>query len=124
MSAVLKEAADSGPPGEPAVRTIWKFPIDFRGWTPVRLAPNSKVVLAALDPATGGPAIWLEHETSDVLEVDAGIATAAEVSKAERMIHIRYFTIYGTGHDIEPGAKHVGSMIDRDYVWHIYERMV
>ena len=85
------------------MRTIWKYPLDMRGWNRVPIGPDAKVVLAAIDPASGAPAIWVDLDP--------------DTDRGERQ-----FAVIGTGHDIEPGAKHVGSMIDRSFVWHIFER--
>ena len=89
-------------------RVIWKFLIGFSGITVVEAPALANVVLAALDPATGGPAIWIE------LDPDAPSVE-------------RRFLIMATGQPIDgdggyPSDLHVGSMIDRDFVWHIYER--
>lgn len=89
-------------------RTIWKFPITVGGITPINIPVGAQVRLAALDPASGAPAIWIE------LDPEAPMIN-------------RRFVIYGTGHEIEgdggsPSDLHVGSLIDGDFVWHIYER--
>lgn len=91
-------------------RTIWKFPIAIGSITTISIPaddecpPNKPLaVLAGLDPATGGPALWIE------LNPDA--------PRVERR-----FIIHGTGHEIDEDETHVGSLIDRDFVWHIYER--
>lgn len=34
----------------------------------------------------------------------------------------RMFRIFGTGHEIPPDYKYVGSCIDGSFVWHVYER--
>lgn len=31
------------------------------------------------------------------------------------------FEVFGTGHMIPESAVHIGSVIDRDLVWHVYE---
>lgn len=90
------------------MRTVWKFPLSVRGWTETAMGAASygatPVVLAALDPATGAPAVWLEGD-------DDGEPLR------------RVFGVFGTGHEIGEDCQHVGSMIDRDFVWHIYERI-
>lgn len=86
------------------MRTIWKFPLNMRGWNEVGVGGVSQVVLAAIDPASGAPAVWIDHDPD-------GAPMA------------RSFVVVGTGHEIpDPDAEHVGSMIDRTFVWHIYER--
>ena len=89
-------------------RVVWKFPVGLQSATSIELLALARVVLAGLDPATGGPAIWVELDP--------------EAPRANRR-----FLIYGTGQPIEgdggyPSDIHVGSIIDRDFVWHVYER--
>lgn len=91
-----------------ANRTVWKFPLSLDGPTVILVPSTALVILAALDPLTGAPAIWLELDP--------------ESPRKERR-----FVIYGTGHPIEgdggyPSDLHVGSAIDGQFVWHIYER--
>lgn len=31
------------------------------------------------------------------------------------------FAVFGTGHSIPEDAKHCGTWLDRQYVWHLYE---
>lgn len=88
------------------MRTIWKFPLSLNGWQPVAHGRESKVVLVAIDPATGAPAIWIEH-----------IPPASSDARVQR-----HFGVFPTGGTIATNADHVGSLIDRDLVWHIYER--
>ena len=33
----------------------------------------------------------------------------------------RTFCIFGTGHEIPDGAVYVGTCMDREFVWHLYE---
>lgn len=87
-------------------RTVWKFTFD-QSWLAADLPATAKVVHAALDPATGVPTMWIELDP-------------------RRQSIRRNFRIYGTGEQI-PGdgtlgtPTHVGSVIQHDYVWHIYE---
>jgi hypothetical protein len=84
------------------MRTIWKFPLQMRGWNAIELPAEAKIVLAAIDPASGAPAIWAELDTD-----------------APRIA--RRFGVFPTGGRIAEEADHVGSMIDRTFVWHIFE---
>lgn len=89
-------------------RTIWKFPIAIGEITEIELPRLARVGMAGLDPATGSPAIWVE------LDPEAPRVT-------------RRFLIYGTGHPIEGDGGYasdlyVGSLMDRAFVWHVYER--
>lgn len=91
------------------MRTIWKYPLNVRGWNALPIPEEATVVLAAIDPASGGPAIWVDHVVEDIGRVPSDeLATRP----------LRYFAVFGTGQD----ARHVGSMIDRTFVWHIFER--
>lgn len=94
------------------MRTVWKFPIAIGSITTISIPSDDEippsrplVVLAALDPASGGPAIWVELNP-DAPRID------------------RHFIVHGTGHEVKENETHVGSMIDRGFVWHIYERHV
>lgn len=90
-------------------RVIWKFAIAIRGITPIQIPADSEsppsrplAVLTGLDPATGGPALWVELDP--------------EADRVERRYQIR-----ATGEKIAEDETHVGSLIDRGFVWHIYE---
>lgn len=96
------------------MRVIWKFPLSMRGWNAVPIGPDAKVVLAAIDPASGAPAIWVEHEPADPAQA-LGDTSSIEGPR-------RHFGVFPTGGSIAEDADHVGSMIDRTFVWHIYER--
>lgn len=88
-------------------RAVWKFVIGI-GVTTIKVSQFGAVVLTGLDPATGDLAIWIENDP-DAIQVE------------------RRFTVYGTGHEIAgdggfPYDLHVGSVIDGEFVWHVYER--
>lgn len=89
-------------------RVVWKFPIAIGPVTTISIPRSAQVRLAALDPASGDPAIWVELDP--------------EAAREDRR-----FVIYGTGHEIEgdggyPYDLHVGSVIHGAFVWHIYEK--
>jgi hypothetical protein len=89
-------------------RTIWKFPLSIGAINTFSLPASAMVRMAALDPASERPAIWVELNP--------------EATRIERR-----FVIFGTGHHIEgdggyPYDLHVGSLIDGSFVWHIFER--
>lgn len=92
------------------MRTIWKFPLELGGlgWQQLNAAGDGPVVLVDLDPATGQPAVWIEHDPT-------------QIGKSP----MREFRIFPTGGGIEPGAVHRGSLIDkpRHLVRHVYERV-
>lgn len=99
------------------MRTIWKFPLNFGVWNDVEVGMDdtATIVLTAIDPASSAPAVWIEHDPS-----------ASPVTMS--------FFVVGTGQEV-PGStrleddgmspvEHVGSMIDGDFVWHVYQRTV
>lgn len=64
------------------------------------------VRLVGIDPASGRVAIWVEHKNPDHMTP----------------VHqVREFRIFGTGHDVPHRFEHVGSVIDGQYVWHVFE---
>ena len=89
------------------MRTVWKFPLEL-GTTKVVARLGYEVRSVGIDPATGGPAVWIE------------VTPNAAPSITE-------FVIYGTGHEhIEPPTsdhvtRFVGSVWQGPYVWHVYE---
>lgn len=32
-----------------------------------------------------------------------------------------HYIVVGTGHDVPPGVRHVGSWVSDDYVWHLFD---
>lgn len=88
------------------MRVVWKYPL---GPTLTRsvLVSDPRVVFVGLDPASGFPAVWIEHTPDGDDPVNLLLAAI------------------GTGHTIpaEVGA-HVGSLIDGGFVWHIYSAVV
>lgn len=94
------------------MRTVWKFPLlRMHGWNDVAMGANAEgvtqVVLAAIDPSSGLPCVWIE-----------GDDTGAHMTRS--------FGVFPTGGMIEDKKhepiEHVGSLIDGSLVWHIYER--
>lgn len=101
---MIDEFGDCALPGGTA-RQVYKFPLDLTGRTTVMASILAPIVLVDIDPATGNPAIWIEAAW-----------------KVEPQIE-RSFFVVGTGWEIAPDLKHVGSTIDRaGFVWHVYER--
>ncbi len=88
-------------------RVVWKFPLEIGEVNSITVSAGM-VVLTGIDPASGKPAIWVEHRLGGLQDE-------------------RRFVVYGTGHTIPgiggyPDDLHVGSVIDGSFVWHIYER--
>lgn len=85
------------------MRTVWRYEIDLVvDASPVMLVPSGPVVhVAARRP--GVVELWVQ--------VDPREPPAA-----------REFVVVGTGHPAPDGfARHVGTALDRDLVWHLYE---
>lgn len=83
-------------------RVVWKWPVVVGGFTAIQVPVDAPVALVAIDPLSGRPAVWIEQEVA-----------------AERVE--RKFRIYGTGEPITVDDRHVGSVVDRGFVWHVYE---
>jgi hypothetical protein len=87
------------------VRTIHKFPLSFTdGWQTVEMQSSVRPVLVAMQH--GVPTLWCD--------VDAD---------ADGVAFKREFCVVGTGHTAPSDGEHVGSVIDGQFVWHIFERM-
>ena len=93
-----------------AGRKVWKFPLPGlfdEGWERITVPVRSKVVMAGHQD--GIPTVWLEVGTKIIL------------SDKKPAMENRVFYLYGTGHDIHDGDRHVGSYQEGALVWHIYE---
>lgn len=82
------------------MKTIFKYPIEITNIQEVKLPVGFKVIHVGLDP-NNTSCIWCEVDTNKEL--------------------IRQ-TVYvvGTGHKLPPDAYHVGSFLQRVFVWHVY----
>lgn len=86
------------------MKVIWKFPLEIGSENRIFVNQFYRVVLTAMDHASGKPAVWIEHDPTGTMMS-------------------RTFVIFGTGQQINgPPHAHVGSVIDGQFVWHIYER--
>jgi len=83
------------------VRTIWKYALGAPVFE-VTVPKGGIVRLVETDPATGYPAVWIEHDGGDA--------------------EVRTFVTVGTGGGVEEGLEHRGSVIAGSFVWHVYER--
>jgi hypothetical protein len=88
------------------MRTVWKFTIPLHSKARDTLsfdAPaGAEPTLVGIDPATGDIGIWLEVET-------------------DRPKELRTFSVVGTGHRVPADWRRAGSVIDGQFVWHVYE---
>ena len=83
----------------PQTKTVWKFPL-APGRGTIQLPLFSTILHVDLDP-------------------DNAICLWAEVfpDNAKRT---RTFDVLGTGHAVPSNAKHVGSVRDAPFMWHVY----
>ncbi len=82
------------------LRRIWKYPIPI-GET-VKIEATCNPVHVDLDPATGAPCVWM-----------LAVPGAPTVP--------RIFEVYGTGTPVPDHARHVGSVRDGGFMWHVFE---
>jgi hypothetical protein len=99
------------------MKTVWKYLLQVGRVNIIGVPAQARVVLAAIDPVSGSPAIWIETEPPVV-----GRGLGSEPMGDDVIKEARRFVVRGTGAEIDEGEVHVGSMIDRAFVWHIYER--
>lgn len=95
-------------------QTIWKYQLRVRKWIRLSALPGP-VRMAAIDPASGAPAIWIQHDIEPV-----GMLGDDTPSHEQRPT--RLFGVFGTGDVIDPEDEWVGSMVDRNFIWHVFER--
>lgn len=84
------------------MKAVWKFPVLSTGPMWIDVPDAAKIIMVDRDPATGLIAFWAEVDTQ---------ATMVP----------RHFEVVGTGRGISADAEHVGSVIIKDLVWHLYE---
>jgi hypothetical protein len=90
------------------IRAIYKYRIaGFRALPfELPLGPDDQIQFVGLQ--RGVPHLWAEVRLE---------------SNGCRVPAVRRFHIIGTGSPIPPNAEHVGTWIDGDFVWHLFERM-
>lgn len=83
------------------MKRVYKYPLQI-GETTLPLPSGAKVLSVAMQ--AGVLMLWAEVWPDN---------------EAEQ----RTFTVHGTGHPIPAdGRRHIASVIDREFVWHVYER--
>lgn len=83
-------------------RAIWKYPLELKAFQTVKMPRGGQVILVAIQNSS--ITLWVEFRDD---------ASEIEVS----------FYIVGTGRNVpEAAEKHVGSVTDGAFVWHVYER--
>jgi hypothetical protein len=90
------------------METMWKFVFDMERSPTLEISTprGSHARFVGLDPASGNPAIWF-------------LVPKVATEKVERT-----FVIYGTGHRIHQFSDYVGSVIQGQFVWHIFESLL
>ena len=84
-------------------RVVWKYKL-LPGVNTFDVPDGSRfVAVAPWQPGDEGPAVWIERER------------LGESGPRLRLVAI------GTGHDIPPGAAHLGSAWCGSFMWHVYE---
>lgn len=99
------------------MKTILKYVIDVRHPS-MPMPVGAKVVLVGHQPGQTRPGqvvLWAEVETSSE-------SVAAPGDDNQERFEVRDFWVFGTGHPIRPGLKHVGSAICDEFVWHVFEK--
>lgn len=79
---------------------IFKYPIEIVDRQVLNLPSHAEILHVGLDP-TCTPCIWCRVEP-----------TARPVPTT--------ILVHGTGHDVSPVAKHIGSFVTERFVWHVF----
>lgn len=79
--------------------TIWKFPV--RTDAAVMMPVGARILHVANQPYVG-PCLWAEIDPDAPEEP-------------------RQFAVVGTGQMVPEGASHLGTWLDGQFVWHLYE---
>lgn len=84
------------------MRTIWKYPIEITDKQTISIEEDAKFIHVSLDPK-GEPCLWFECDDT----------------KPTKKRTIR---VFGTGHPLPDDVplKHLGSFVERCFVWHVY----
>lgn len=85
------------------MRSVWKFPLGVRlddKAAEVTMPAGAAIVHFALQG--GEPTVWAQVDSDEAPEV-------------------RRFRIFGTGHPLPRGSRHVGTYGDGPFVWHVFE---
>lgn len=89
------------------MNTVYKYPLReaIGNVNAIGMPEGAKIIHVGLDP-NGACCLWAEVNTL-------------------RFLVQRKFVIVGTGHSLDDPifdpSKHVGSLVDAPFVWHIYE---
>ena len=89
------------------MRTVWKHILQIGETTTIGATLCPSVNHVGVDPAGGGLAVWVDHYT----ETPPLVLFAPVVMK---------FHVVGTGWEVPDRARHVGSVVAGQFVWHVY----
>lgn len=82
------------------MRTVYKFNIPRTGKEPVMMPVGAGILKVGIQ--NGSVYCWADVGTDLELEP-------------------RLFRIYGTGFEIPKNARHIGTLFEELFVWHVYE---
>lgn len=83
------------------MRKIYKYPFEIKDKIEIEMPACSMVVHVGLDPQ-GQPCVW------------ANVEPEAQTIK-------QIFYVRGTGHDLGDASGHLGSFVQGDFVWHLFQ---
>lgn len=86
--------------------TIWRFDIDLNQTSELSLRLCAPRLLHVASRTPNVVTVWIQHR----LRVNVTDIESIEL------------TVYGTGWEIPADRHYVGSAIDGEFVWHVYER--
>lgn len=85
------------------MRSIWKFPLPVAlDDKPAEVTMPEGAVIVHFDTPGREPTVWALVDSDNPPEP-------------------RRFRIFGTGHPLPRGARHVGTYSDGPFVWHVFE---
>lgn len=79
---------------------VYKYPFEAQGFWTQKLPVGARIIHVGLDPQ-GRKCFW------------------AEVDPRNAMVP-RWMGVVGTGDPTPPAAKHVGTLMEGHFVWHLY----
>lgn len=82
------------------MKTIYKYRLSGRYTTTLELPKQAQIL--SVQSQEGVPTLWALVDTSKELEQ-------------------RYFTVVGTGWEVEEEVCHIGTYMEGMFVWHVFE---
>jgi hypothetical protein len=83
------------------MQTVWKYYLRLEDDSQIIMPYGAEPLFVGMQD--GGLCVWMKVDT--------------QAKKIAHMFHVR-----GTGHPMgdAAGAKHIGSVFDRQFVWHVF----